>query len=101
MGYGSEVDRLIVGSHAGLFEGLGKSGVGVASPSQIFGTGSVLDTDHSLSNHLSSSRTHDVSSQDSVSLLVSQDLDHTVSAGNGFRSRVGHEGETSFGVFDV
>lgn len=72
------MDGLAVSTHAGLFEGFRKGRVGMASTSQILGTGSVFDPDHCLSNHLPGSWSHDVGSEKPVRLLVGQDLDHAV-----------------------
>lgn len=39
--------------------------------------------------------------QQLVSLLVGEDLDHSVSVGDGLCARVGKEGEDSFVIFDI
>ena len=90
-----------VSGHTGFLEGFRKSGVSVAGTSQIFRTGSVLDTNDSFRDHFSSSRTNDMGSQQLVSLLVSQNFDHSVSIIDSFGSGVGQEGERSLGVLDV
>ena len=75
--------------------------MGVARTGQVLSTGTVLDTDNGLDDHLTCTRTHDVSAQQLVSLLFSEDLDKSVSVGDGLGPRVGEEGENSLGVVDV
>ncbi len=87
------MDGLAVSSHACFFKGFRESGVGMAGSGQILRTGSVLNTDDSLRNHLSCSRADDVSTQQFVSLLFSEDFDHSVGVGDGFGSGVSEEGE--------
>lgn len=91
---------LVVSSHAGFLECLRKSGVGMACACQIFRTGSILDSNNCLSDHLAGSWTHDMGSQDFVSLFLSQDLDQSISVADSFGSGIGEEGETSLGVLD-
>ena len=72
------VDGLVVGAHAGLLEGLGEGGVGVARARNVLAAGAVLHGQDALGNHLASVGADDVHAQDAVRLLVGQNLDHAL-----------------------
>lgn len=95
-----KVNRLVIGVHARLLERLAKRGVRMAGSCDVLRTSSVLHSQHGLGDHLTGVRAEDVSSQDSVGVLVGEDLDkafaRTVSACPG----VGGEWEISHDVVD-
>ena len=94
------MDGLGVCCHAGLFECFGESRVGVAGSSQVFRAGAVLEPNHSFCDHLTSARADNMGAQESVGLLVGQNLDHAVGVGDGLGPGVGQEGEHSLGVLN-
>jgi hypothetical protein len=95
------VDGLAVGGHGSLLEGLGKSGVSVRSSGNILGRSTVLECQNTFSNHLTGVGADNVDTEDTVSLGISQELDHTVRVGVGLCSRVGREGEGTDLVLDT
>lgn len=95
------MDGFSIGGHAGFLEGLGQGRMGMACSGQIFRTSPVFDSDDSLGDHFSSSRTHDVCTQQFISFLISQYFDHTIGIRNSFGSGVGQEGENSFVELDI
>jgi hypothetical protein len=95
------MDRLIICSHTSFLQSFRKSGVGVASSADIFSGSTVLDTQNSFSDQFTGASTEDVDTQNLVSLLVSQDLDNTISIIIGLSSRVGNEREGSLVVLDT
>ena len=96
-----EMDGLIISSHTSFLKGFRKSGVGVASSGDIFSGGTVFNTEDGFSNHFTSVGANDVDTEDSVSLLISQDLDETISIDVSLCSRVGNEGEVTLSVFNT
>ena len=66
------------GGQVRFSECLGAGWVGVADTGNVLTGGAVLHGQGSLVDHLSSTRANDVSSQQSVCFLVTQDLDHTI-----------------------
>lgn len=70
----------------------------MAGAANILSAGTVLDGQHTLSNHLTSVRANNVDSENTVGLLVSDELDHTLSVEVGLGAGVGSEGEGSDAV---
>lgn len=62
-------------------------------PCNILRRSTILEGKHTLSNHLTSIRPNNVDSQNAISLLISNELDHTLSIQVGLGARVGREGE--------
>lgn len=89
------MNSLGVSSHGSFLESLRQSRVSVASASNILSAGTVLNGQHTLSNHLTSVRANNVDTENPVSLLVGDELDHTLSVEVGLGTRVGGEGEGS------
>ncbi|KAI6748421.1 hypothetical protein HG530_015457 [Fusarium avenaceum] len=89
------VDGLGVGGHGSFLEGLGKCGVGVTGSGNILAGSTVLESQSTFSNHLTSVRADDVNAKNTVGLRVSEHLDHTLSILVGLGSGVGDEGEAS------
>lgn len=95
------MDGLGVGGHGSLLEGLGKCGMGVAGSGDILAGSTVLESQSTLSDHLTSVGADDVNTENAVSLGVSEHLDHALSVLVGLGSGVGNEGEGSDSVRDV
>ena len=95
------MDGFSIGGHAGFLEGFRQGGMGVACSGQIFRTSSVFNSNDSLRHHFSSSRTHDVCTQQFIRFLISQYFDHAIGIRNSFGSGVGQEGEDSFVELDI
>jgi hypothetical protein len=96
-----EVDRLGVGSHGGLLEGLGESGVSVAGTGNILAGGTVFNGKGGLGDHLTSTRSDNVDTENAVGLSIGNELDNTLSVEVGLGARVGAEGERSDVVLDA
>ncbi len=47
----SHMDRFVIGGHSSLFKGLAKSGMGMASPGNIFTAGAIFHSQDSFCNH--------------------------------------------------
>lgn len=95
------MDGLGVGSHGSLLEGLGQGRVSVARPRDILARCAVLESQSTLSNHLTGVGANDVDTQQSVRLGVGEHLDHTLGVLVGLGSGVGAEGESSNTVRDL
>jgi len=89
-----------VSSHSSFLECFRKSGMGVASARDIFRGSSVLKSQYSFGDHLSSVGSDNPDSKDLISLGVTDNLDQTFSTVVGSGSRVGREGELTDVVFD-
>ena len=118
-----EMHWFVISGHAGFLNGLGESlrkersnmssnahkceqidcssyRVRVASAGNVLRTGTVLHSNNSFSDQLPSVGPHDVNSQDSVGLLVSDHLDNptqTLGVVVAASATVGHEGAISGG----
>merc|ERR1719189_340521 len=79
-------------------EGFTAGRMSVAYPGNVLTAGTVLHGQSSLVNHLPGPSSHDVRPQQSVRLLVGQDLDEPVRVVVALRSAVGCEGELSDSV---
>jgi hypothetical protein len=95
------VDSLAVSGHGSLLEGLGKSGVSVASASDVLGGSTVLESEGTLGDHLTGVGADNVHTEDTVGLGVSEELDETVGVGVGLGAGVGAEGERPGLVLDA
>lgn len=95
------MDGLGVGGHGSLLEGLGESGVGVASTGNILAGGTVLDSKSGLSDHLTGTGSDDVDTENAVGLSVSNELNNTLSVKVGLGTGVGAEGEGADTVLDT
>lgn len=95
------MDGLGVGGHGSLLESLGEGRVGMACAGNVLAGGTVLDGEGSLGNHLTSTGSDDVDTQDAVSLGVSDELNNTLSVEVGLRAGVGAEGERTDVVLDA
>lgn len=95
-----EVDRLVVGVHGGLLEGLAERRVGMADASDVLGRGAVLHGEDGLANHLSRVGADDVGAEDLVGLLLDDDLYEPVLVVVCLCPRVGQEGELADLVLD-
>lgn len=87
--------------HGSLLEGLGKGGVSVRCPGNILGRSTVLESENTLSNHLTGVGADNVNTEDTVGLLVGEELDHTLGVEVGLCARVGGEGEGTDVVLDA
>lgn len=96
-----EVDGLVVSSHGSLLESLGQSRVGVTGSGNVLARSAVLKSKHSLGDHLTGVGANDVNTENSVGLLVSNELDGSLGVEVGLGSRVGSEGELSDVVLDA
>ena len=97
----SEMNCLSVGCHAGLFEGLGQCRMGMAGLCEILRTSTVFNTNYCLRNHLSCIRTNNMRSEYSISLLIRQNLDHSIRIGDSLSPRIRQEGENSLTILNV
>lgn len=95
------MDGLVVSGHGGLLESLGESGVGVAGSSNVLARSTVLKGKNTLGDHLTGVGANDVDTENSVSLLVSNELDGTLGVEVGLGSRVGGKGELADVVLDA
>lgn len=87
--------------HGSLLEGLGEGRVSVAGSGNVLGRGTVLQSQSTLSNHLTGVGTNDVDTQQAVGLGISNHLDQTLGIQVGLGSGVGAEGEGSDSVRDL
>ena len=92
------MDGLEVSSQASLLESLTQSWVRVASSGDILAGSTILHSQDSFSQHFSRVSSNDVDTQNSISLLISQNLDKSLSVIVSFRSGVSKEGEGSLRV---
>lgn len=95
------MDGLGVGGHGSLLEGLGEGRVGVTCAGNVLAGSTVLDGEGGLGNHLTSTGSDDVDTQDAVSLGISDELDNTLSVEVGLSAGVGAEGERTDVVLDA
>lgn len=95
------MDGLVISGHGSLLESLGESGVSVAGSSNVLARSAVLKGKNTLSNHLTGVGANDVDSENSVSLLVSNELDGSLGVEVGLGSRVGGKGELADVVLDA
>jgi hypothetical protein len=101
LGQSLVVNSLAVSSHGSLLESLSKSRVSVRSSGNIFRRSTVLECQNTLGDHLTGVGADNVDTEDTVSLGISEELDHTVRVGVGLCSRVGREGERTNLVLDT
>lgn len=87
--------------HGSLLESLSEGRVSVAGTGNILSRSTVLQSQGTLSNHLTSVGADDVDTEKTVSLRVSNHLDQTLSVEVGLGTRVGAEGESSDAVGDL
>lgn len=95
------VDGLAVGGHGSLLEGLGEGWVSMRGAGNILGAGTVLESEDTLCNHLTGVGADNVDTEDTVSLGISEELDHAVRVEVGLCARVGAEGERADLVLDA
>lgn len=95
------MDSLGVSVHRGLLESLGERGVSVAGSGNVLSGRAVLQSQGTLSNHLTGVGADDVNTEETVSLGVGKHLDQAVSVEVGLGSGVGGEGEGADSVGDV
>lgn len=95
------MDRLRVGGHSSLLESLGEGRVSVAGTGNVLAGGAVLDGQSGFSNHLTSTGSDDMDTENAVSLGIGDELDNTLSVEVGLGTGVGAEGERTDTVLDA
>jgi hypothetical protein len=96
-----EMDSLGVSRHGGLLESLSQRGVSMARASNVLRAGTILESQRSLGNHLTSIGTDDVAAEKSVRLRIGQHLDETIRIEVGLGTRVRAERKRADFVRDV
>ncbi|EEQ37563.1 hypothetical protein CLUG_01685 [Clavispora lusitaniae ATCC 42720] len=88
-----EVDGLAESAQSSFLECLSQRWVSMAHAGNVLGGSTVFQSQASLGDHLTSVRTNDVTSQDTVSLSVRKELNKTVSVQVCLGTRVGNKWE--------
>lgn len=95
------MDGLVVRSHTCLLEGLGKSGMRVASSSDILGRGTVLEGENGLGDHFTGVSTNDPGSEYLICLLAGENLHKTLNILVAARSTISIKREGTLIILDA